>query len=234
MDHPLVLDLDLVQIHLWTVFLLGSIFGYMKDNFTFLMEDIFLYSVCVCVCVGVHVCVCVHVCMRSSQMVESSGLFVALCFGLSTWFAVPLFLMGIICPSQCNPCGIAHHTDILPPTSHASKPQTPGRLITLPQLLLTVIHPMDSHLPRRGDFWNWKTVPTDVANVGQLLPVPPHHVVHNRRKWSQLTLRNRGGKRQRERESPTHGVKCPVPVPGDATQVLISCAPTTPVLFSYG
>ena len=62
MDHPLVLDLDLVQIHLWTVFLLGSIFGYMKDNSTFLMEDVFLYSVCVCVCVGVHVCVCVCTC----------------------------------------------------------------------------------------------------------------------------------------------------------------------------
>ena len=52
MGHPLVLDLDLVQIHLWTVFFLGSIFGYMEDNSTFLMEDVFLNCVCVCV----HVC----------------------------------------------------------------------------------------------------------------------------------------------------------------------------------
>ena len=55
MGHPLVLDLDLVQIHLWTVFFLGSIFGYMEDNSTFLMEDVFLNCVCVCVCVCVRV-----------------------------------------------------------------------------------------------------------------------------------------------------------------------------------
>lgn len=70
MDDPLVLDLDLVQIHLWTVFLLGSIFGYMEDNSTFLMEDVFLNSVCVCV----NACAC----MRSNPMAESSGLFVTL------------------------------------------------------------------------------------------------------------------------------------------------------------
>lgn len=93
---------------------------------------------------------CAH--MLSSQMAESSGLLVALCFGRPTWFSVPL-PDGDHVPLSMQPGEVADHTD-LPPASHTSKPQTQGRLIILPYLLLIVIHPMDSHLARRRDSLN--------------------------------------------------------------------------------
>lgn len=41
-------------------------------------------------------------------MAERSGLFVALCSGLPAGFSMPLSLMGIKSPSQCDPGALAN------------------------------------------------------------------------------------------------------------------------------